>query len=195
MTAGPAAALTALCTLLLAGCAVAPPAAEPPAPPAGIATAPAPSPLADGLSEFEAQQRVRALIAEDRERWADAAWAWEVLTVLRPEHAPYRHRAAAVQRRIDSAVADQLAQGQSARQRGALDTAAQHYLRALALQPLQAEAADALREIERERNRRLYLGKRSRFTASLRHALTPPPVRVPAPATPRPGTAEDRAAP
>ncbi len=175
------AGLVALAMVVLAGCAAPPPAAEAPAPDMPEA-GPAPSPQADGLSEFEARQRVRALIAEDRERWAEAAWTWEVLTVLRPAHAPYRQRAALLQQRIATAVAAELERGQAARQRGALDQAATHYLRALAMQPQQAEAGDALRDIERERNRRLYLGKRSRFTASLRNALTPPVVRVPAPA-------------
>lgn len=193
MRTRPACALVLL-ALLLAGCATPPPTAEPAAP-TMPAAGPGPSPLADGLSEFESQQRVRALIAEDRERWAEAAWTWEVLTVLRPDHAPYRHRATLLQRRIDAAVADQMERGQAARQRGALDLADTHYLRALALQPQQAQAADALREIERERNRRLYLGKRSRFTASLRNALTPPAVRMPAPAPVRAAVGPDRPTP
>ncbi|MFT3717363.1 hypothetical protein [Pseudorhodoferax sp.] len=163
----PALALAA--ALALAGCAGAPP-----APPADAVAAPPPSPHADGLSPFETRQRVRALVLEDEQRWAEAAWAWEVLIVLRPGHAPYRERAAALRRRIDAAVAEQLARGQAARRRGATDQAANHYLHALALQPDQPEAADALRALERERNQRLYLGRLSRLTMSLRGALVTP---------------------
>lgn len=155
--------------LLLGGCASAPPPDTVTLP----AAPPAPSREADGLSRLEAQHRVRALVAEDRRHWAEAAWSWEVLMVLRPQHAPYRERAAVLQRQIQTAAAEQMGQGQAARQRGALEAASTHYLRVLALQPDHAEAADALREIERERNRRLYLGKPSRLTMSLRGALMP----------------------
>lgn len=154
-----------LCALLLAGCSVAPPAPAPVDPPV--------VPREDALSPFEAQQRVRALVLEDQQRWLDAAWTWEVLLVLRPAHAPYRERAAALRQRIAAVVAEQWEQAQAARQRGATEQASTHYLRVLALQPDHAQAADALRAIERERNRRLYLGKPSRLTILRRGTVAP----------------------
>lgn len=172
--------------LALAGCAIAPP------PPASHEAAPPPAPApADenqAIGQFEARQRVRALLLEDEGQWAEAAWTWEVLTVLRPAHRPYRERAAALQRRIAAAVAQQLGLAEAARRRGAPELAATHYLRVLALQPEHAQAADALRTIERDRNARLYLGKPSRLTILRRDGLVPvPPGRGAAIAPPATG--------
>lgn len=181
------AVLAGLCALVLCGCTTTAP--PPPAlAPVEPATPPAPDPREDGLSQFEARQRVRALVLEDQERWAEAAWAWEVLTVLRPAHAPYRAHAAALQQRIAAGVAEQLERAQSARQRGAMELAGTHYLQALVLQPDNVQAADALRTLERERNRRLYLGKPSRLTILRRGGTEAAPRMRPAevPAAGRP---------
>ena len=99
---------------------------------------------------------------------ARPALAWEVLTVLRPDAAEYRERLAESRKQADAAVAERLQRGAAARQRGELDAATQQYLAALALQPDQPQAADALRAIERERNKRNFLGKFSRLTLTRR---------------------------
>ena len=134
---------------------------------------------------------MRALQLEDEGQWADAAWAWEVLVVLRPAHAPYRERAAALRQRIAAAVAEQLERAEAAQRRGAPDQAATHYLRALALQPDHAQAADALRALERERNRRMYLGKPSRLTIQRRDGLEAAPPRLRPAAKPAAGNKAD----
>jgi tetratricopeptide (TPR) repeat protein len=108
------------------------------------------------------------MMAQRENRLADAATAWDILTALRPDVADYRDRLLETQRLIDKAVADRLPRATQAQQRGDLDMATRHYLAVLALQPHNAAAADALRAIERERNKRNYLGKYSRNTLTHR---------------------------
>lgn len=120
------------------------------------------------LTAFETRQRERALLLTKQGRLADAAVAWEVLTVLRPESADYRDRLAETRRQIDAAVAERLQRASQAQRRGDSDAAMQQYLAVLALQHDHAQAADALRSIERDRNKRSYLGKYSRLTLTRR---------------------------
>ncbi|MCD2344346.1 hypothetical protein LRH25_28895 [Ideonella azotifigens] len=172
--------------LLLAGCVGTPP-AVPPAEGGGIAVLP------DALTVFESAQRQRAQELERKEQLADAAWAWEVLATLRPGEAEYRERVAALRRRIDTAVAERLQRGQQAQKRGDLEAASTQYLAALALQPQPAQAAqaaDALRAIERERNRRNFLGQPSRITIARRN-----PAEFLQPVTPAAPGRADNAAP
>ena len=117
---------------------------------------------------FEQAQRERALGFVAQKRWAEAALAWEVLTVLRPDGADYRERLVDAQRQIAAGVAERMPRAAQAAQRGDIDAAAQLYLAVLALQPNHEAAADALRAIERERNKRNYLGKYSRITLTRR---------------------------
>jgi tetratricopeptide (TPR) repeat protein len=117
---------------------------------------------------FERKQRERAQLLVRQGRLGEALLAWEVLTVLRPDAVEYRDRLAELRRQADAAVAERLQRGAQAQQRGELDAAVQQYLAALALQPDQAQAADALRSIERERNKRNHLGKYSRTTLTRR---------------------------
>jgi len=149
--------------VVLAGCAGTPPAAAPMDGGAGLVNRP------DTLAVFEAAQRQRAQALERTEQLADAAWTWEVLATLRPDRAEYRERGAALRRRIDAAVAERLQRGQQADKRGDLEAASAQYLAALALQPQNVQAADALRAIERERNRHNFLGQPSRFTITRRN--------------------------
>ena len=151
---------------LLAACGSAPvekpPAEEAPLPPVTTASP---------LPAFEKAQQERALGLARQGRLADAAVAWEVLSVLRPDVAEYRDRLAETRQQIDEGVADHLQKAEQARRRGELDAAQAQYLQVLSLQPEHAAAADALRAIERERNKRSYLGKRSRITLSKRPAV------------------------
>lgn len=159
--------LDAACLALvvgLGGCGSAPPALEP----RGSADEAAPQPAGTSLSAFEAAQRQRALEQERQGRLADAAWTWEVLSVLKPDNAEYRDSLAAVRRQIDAAVADRLQRAQQAQKRGETESATTQYLTVLSLQPDNAQAAEALRSLERERNRRSYLGKPSRITLARR---------------------------
>lgn len=91
--------------------------------------------------------------------------------MLRPDVAEYRERLAETQRLIDAAVAERLPGAAQTSRRGELDAANRQYLAILALQPQNETAAEALRAIERERNKRNYLGKFSRQTLTRRAAV------------------------
>jgi tetratricopeptide (TPR) repeat protein len=94
--------------------------------------------------------------------------SWEVLTVLRPESAEYRERLADVRKQAEAAAAERMQRAAAAHKRGEIDNATLHYLSVLAVQPEHTQAAEALRSIERDRNKRFYLGKLSRITLTRR---------------------------
>lgn len=149
--------------LLLVGCAGTVPA--PPEPSQAVA-----APTA--RSAFEQQYRERALRALRQGRLGDAALASEVLTLLRPDVDEYRAQAADIERKTAAALADRAQRADQAQRRGDLDGAAQLYLGMLALQPGHAQAAEALRGIERERVKRQQLGRLSRLTLTRRAQST-----------------------
>lgn len=128
-------------------------------------------------SDFEARQKDRAITLGRQGRLADAAVAWEILGVLRPDVPEYREQWSRTQRQIEAAVAERLQRATQAQRRGELDAAAQGYLAVLALQPEHSQAAEALRAIERERNKRNVLGRAARLAPTPR---TPVPARPPA---------------
>ena len=139
-----------------------------------------PSPVA----AFEQRQRESAPPARRRGRLAEAALAWEILTVLRPDSAEYRDRLTDTQRLIDAAVADRSQRAVQATSAAISKAHREQYLAVLALQPDQAQAAEALRSIERERNRRNHLGKFSRISLTREAARRPrwssmPPMAAP----------------
>ncbi len=157
--------------LLLAGCAgTRPPPAAAPAPPAPVA-APAGDPA---VEQFEQRQRERAEQAARQGRLAEALQAWDVLLTLRPAQAEYRAARAELQRQVQAQVAERLPKAAAAHKRGDLDTAAQLYLGVLALNPEHEAAAEGLRAVERERNKRQYVGKLARNTLVRRPAVEPP---------------------
>ena len=143
---------------MLAGCASrapTPPAAEPERPSPTVA-APA------ALSGFERQQAERGEAAEAAGRWGEAALAWEVLSLLRPDDAAVRERLARAQAQRAQAVDERRSRAQAAQRRGDGNAAEQAWLELLALKPDDAAAAGALRQIERERNRRSQVGRFAR---------------------------------
>ena len=147
---------------LLVGCATAPLPA-PAAAPAVPAAEPKPA-ASSGRAAFERGQQQRAAEAERQGRLAEAAWAWEVLTLLNPERSDWVAQRQRVGQLMQGRVANALAQAQQDRQRGDLDRATRGYLLVLSLLPEHGGAADALRSIERERNERQFLGRLSRLT-------------------------------
>lgn len=161
---GAHAAVLAGCLSTLFGCS-----STAPLPAAGPTPSPVAVPVAS-RSGFEQDYRERASTAARQGRLADAALAWEVLTVLRPDAADYREALADTRRQIDAAVAERLPRAVQAQRRGDLDGATQLYLSVLALQPEHAAAADALRGIERERVKRQQLGRSSSMTLTRRAA-------------------------
>jgi hypothetical protein len=169
----------------LAACGSQPPgpagaAASPRLPASPVAAAPGRS---DGIEAFERQQRERAEIAQRQGRLADAALAWEVLTALKPQRSEYRERLAATRSQVQAAVEDRLGKAAAAQKRGELDGAVQHYLAVLALEPAHEGAADALRAIERERQKR-HAGRLARDPLQKRsNGEVDPRVQPPPPAT------------
>lgn len=139
---------------------------------------PAQAPLPDvprstaplSVAAFERTQQERAVKLVQEGRLAEAAGVWEVLALLRPDAAEYRDRLEQTRTRIDSEAAEHWRKAELARRRGELDNAQSQYLQVLQLQPEHVAAADALRAIEKERNRRSYLGRLSRVTLGKRGA-------------------------
>jgi len=119
-------------------------------------------------SAFEQQQLARARAQAAQGHLAEAATHWEVLSVLRPGEPSYSQQLAQVRAQIEREASTELNAAKAARQRGAVDEAMAHYLAVLALQPDNETAADALRAIEREHNKRDHLGRASRLTLSSR---------------------------
>lgn len=113
---------------------------------------------------FEQQQLSQARAQAAQGHLAEAATHWEVLSVLRPNEPGYARQLALVRTQIERETSVELAAARAARQRGAIDEASQHYLAVLALQPDNEAAADALRAIEREHNKREHLGRHASMT-------------------------------
>jgi len=153
-----------LAALLVGACAGTPPPPSSALPTPETVVAPPPPRAAGAVAAFERRQVDKATTALKRGHWADAALAWEILTVLHPEQTTYREQLVEVRARIDAAVAERLPAAAAALRRGDFDTAAAAYLDVLALQPLQPQAAEGLRSVERERNRRAVA---TRFTRPL----------------------------
>jgi tetratricopeptide (TPR) repeat protein len=163
--------------LLLSGCAVVPPSTSSSADDEVVA--PVAARQAAGTDGFEQRLRERAQQSTRLGQLADAATAWEILTVLRPDQREYRERLNETQQLIAQAVPERMQRGAQALKRGELDAAASQYLGALALAPDNVQAADALRSIERERNRRAVLGKASRVAITRRAATNARMATVP----------------
>lgn len=184
-------------SLLLAACAATPPAAPPPADPPQD---PAPAPIVVLPAEptaYELRQKERALALARQGRLADAALTWELLATIRPKVPEYRDRLAELQRQITTAVAERQQRGEQAAARGQIEAATQQFLAALALQPDNQRAADALRSVERERIKRTHLGKLSRNTMTRRAMsdaeMTATDTNATAPAAPlAAGSSEER---
>lgn len=172
---GAAQACAAGLVVWLGGCAAPPPASAPvDAPP------PAPSVQAAAdpeLQRWEDQQRDRAAKAEAQGRWAEAVTVWQSLALLRPDDSATAARLNAARQRVDALAAERMAAAATALRRGDVDAASLAYLDALALDPGRKPAADALRQIERERNRRSQVGRFARSPVTTA-AATPAPRRA-----------------
>lgn len=92
---------------------------------------------------------------------AEAAFHWEVLTVLRPDMPEYEEKLAQTRAQIERRADELSKAARQAQQKGALEEAMQRWLAVLALQPDDKAAAQALRQVERERVKRDQLGKYS----------------------------------
>ncbi len=159
-----------LLMLVLTGCTTPPPA---PPPQAAVTVAPADAePGANRLAAlpaFQARQRETAAAAAQRGNWAEALWAWDVLLALQPGDPALLEQRAQAELAAASAAADRLQRARQAQQRGDADAATRLYLEVLALAPADRDAAQGLRQLERERVKRQHLGQLSRNTLSRRN--------------------------
>jgi tetratricopeptide (TPR) repeat protein len=95
-------------------------------------------------------------------RWAEAVPHWEVLHLLHPDQSAYANKLAETQSLASHAAAEHLQAAQQARQQGQTERAAVLYLKALSADPGNAEAAQGLRDIEKESARKAYAGAAGR---------------------------------
>lgn len=147
------------CCAVLAACAPAPATTD------GAAdSSSGPVPRGSPNAAFELQQRERARDLTRQGAFGEAAIAWEVLSLLRPDVDEYAENLRRVRSRIETRVAQRLQAAEQSRRRGDNEQATQQFLQVLGDDPLNTQAADALRAAERERNKRNYLGKLSRLT-------------------------------
>lgn len=155
MRSNPLKTLAAASALALAACSSTPPAQTSPARPA---------PASASRSAFEQAQLSNAQALERDGRFAEAARLWEVLSLYRPDEGSYAAGLDKARRSAERAASANLAKAHAARSAGNEQLAVKLYLLSLANEPGGAEAAKALRELERARNRRYFLGKPTRLT-------------------------------
>ncbi|MEP7208113.1 MAG: hypothetical protein ABI920_14330 [Casimicrobiaceae bacterium] len=86
---------------------------------------------------------------------ANAAIAWQVLTLLDPDEPAYRQELAKTQTAIRQEVRSELDVGKSALQKGDSDRAVIAFLRVLAVDPRNADAARALRDLDKRKLARI----------------------------------------
>jgi tetratricopeptide (TPR) repeat protein len=89
---------------------------------------------------------------------------WELLLLVQPDSAEYREQLHETQRRATEVVAARMKAAEKARKAGNREQATLGYLRALSVDPQNAAAAKALRELDIEANKRAYLSKPLRNT-------------------------------
>jgi len=150
--------------------------------PTGQASAPPAVAETNGTRAFEKQQRERASVLEQQGALLEASQAWEVLALLNPSE--YEGRLAALQKRIEANVQENLARARQELKRGDPLAAEPSYLAVIALQPQNKEAIDALRGIERARNRQEHLLKPGRTLPAETAGKRAAPAMPPAPGNP-----------
>jgi tetratricopeptide (TPR) repeat protein len=107
---------------------------------------------------LDQRERERAQTLMQENRHAEAAQHWEVLQLLHPEQPAYTEKLAEARSRATLAAAHHVQDAQRARGQGQTERAAALYLRALSADPANADAAQGLREIQSESDRRAYAG-------------------------------------
>ena len=145
----PIAAVFGAC-IVLAGCASSRPAADEPV-----------KGQARSASAIAYEERlVETAKTQDRQlHLADEKVTFELLRLLRPDDAALAAQVKDLDERIATATKEHLRLAAEAAKKGQQEVAATQYLAALALAPDDATAANALRAIEKERNRRLLLAR------------------------------------
>ena len=165
MRANRAGRATACVAALVAACASAPPPPERPEAPTVFTVV---EPRAASLTELERNYRERAAALARDGRWTEARSLWEVLLIVEPDSPSYRQQYELAQTRIAEMVAERLKAADKARQAGEIEKATLAYLRVLSVEPREAAAARALRELEVERVKRTYLSRPPRVVLANR---------------------------
>lgn len=155
--------LAAFAAIVLAACAQTPEVPETPAPVEGPrAVAP------ENTAQSRAIARHRQLAARYRDSGdvAAAAIEWHILTLLDPESESLRRELALANKAVARAVEVELDNGRAASRRGDADAATQAMLRVLAVDPGNAEAVKALRDLERQKSARAQAERAARAARS-----------------------------
>jgi tetratricopeptide (TPR) repeat protein len=158
---------------LLAACAQLPAERPPPPAPAPVVAV---APPARNLTDAIASHRRAAETARQSGDLATLAVELHILTLLAPGDATYARDLSAVRATIDKETREQVIAGNAAMAAGDTERASAAMLRALALDPAQAEAQRTLREIERRRLTRIQAERAARVTLqdqlAIRNAAT-----------------------
>ena len=120
------------------------------------------SPQDEQVSQAIARHRQLAQQHRAAGDLAAAAAQWQILTVLAPRDETFRQELAATRAAIDQRARENLAAGMAALKGGDADRAADAMLRVLALDPANADAAQALRDIEKRRMARTQASRAAR---------------------------------
>jgi tetratricopeptide (TPR) repeat protein len=152
--------LLSCCIVLLAACAEAP---LRPAPPPEVA----PLSSVDGaIAAAVAAHRQQAEKYTSNGDPAAAAREWQVVALLAPDDAQVRAKLVATRAAIAQAVHDQLQAGNAALRSGDADRAGVAMLKVLSLDPGNAEAMKALRDIDRQKFSRIQNTRAARVAQS-----------------------------
>jgi tetratricopeptide (TPR) repeat protein len=98
---------------------------------------------------------------------AAAAAQWQILTLLEPGDENFRNELAAARATVTRRSQEYLNAGTAALRAGDADRAAESMLKVLALDPANAEAAQALRDIERRKLSRIAAGRAARVADAM----------------------------
>lgn len=142
---------------LLAACAEAPPRSGESVPDAVKA-----SPAEAAIVSAIAAHRQQAERDATRGDLAAAAREWQVLTLLAPDDARFRAQLDTTRAAIEKGIREQLQAGNSALRAGDADRATVAMLKVLALDPDNADAAKALRDIDRQKLARIQTSRAAR---------------------------------
>ena len=149
----------------LAGCAE-----QPVAPTAPGAAAPAPvvrpSPHDERVRQSIARHQQLAREYRQSGDLAAAAIQWQLVTLLAPGDSNARQELAATRAEIHRRVQESLTAGVAFARASDFEKAAEQYLKALALEPDNAEAAAQLRDIEKRRATRTQAGRAAQAAAA-----------------------------
>lgn len=142
------------CLVLLAACAEMPPGPQP----ESVKASPADTAIASAIAAHRQQAEHDAAAGD----LATAAHEWHILTLLAPGDAHFAARQVATRAAIAQGVREQLQAGDAALRAGDADHASAAMLKVLSLDPDNAEAMKALRDIDRQKLSRIQNNRAAR---------------------------------